>query len=94
MEADPKTDERRKGGMSKIFVRKRRDVGKGAGRPRFAVVAVEDIDLTFFKTRLRRAELERIATEVDASIVYLPRGDRTGQPEQEDRGGHRRRDAE
>ena len=61
--------------MTKIFVRARRHVGQGAGRPRFAVVAVEGGHLKFLKTRLRRAELEKIAAELEAEIVYLPRGE-------------------
>lgn len=61
--------------MGKIFVRHRRHVGPGAGRPRFAVVAVQGLDLRVFKTRLRRAELEKIAAEVEAEVVYLPRGE-------------------
>jgi hypothetical protein len=67
--------------MSKIFVRQRRHVGEGAGRPRFAIVAVQGADLKVFRTRLRRAELEKIATEVDAELVYLPRGEQGGRPE-------------
>lgn len=60
--------------MVKIFVRERRDVGKRAGRPRFAVVGVEGSDLTFFKTRIRRAELDTIAEAIGAEVVTLPRG--------------------
>ena len=62
--------------MSKIFVRQRRHVGQGAGRPRFAIVAVQGADLKIFKTRVRQAELEKIAAETDAEIVYLPHGER------------------
>jgi len=29
-----------------------------------------------FKTRVRRAEIEKIAAETGAEIVYLPRGER------------------
>jgi hypothetical protein len=61
--------------MSKIFVRHRRHVGQGAGRPRFAIVAADGVDLRVFKTRVRRAELEKIAAETGAEIVYLPRGE-------------------
>ena len=61
--------------MSKIFVRQRRHVGQGAGRPRFAIVAAQGPDLKIFKTRVRRAELEKIAAESGAEIVYLPRGE-------------------
>lgn len=60
--------------MAKIFVRERRDVGEGDGRPRFAVVGVQGSDLKFFKSRVRRAELEAIAQAVGAEVVYLPKG--------------------
>jgi hypothetical protein len=75
--------------MSKIFVRHRRHVSQGAGRPRFAIVAAHGTDLSIFKTRVRRAELEKIATEIDAEIVYLPRSEQAEQSE--DEGGQRRR---
>ena len=77
--------------MSKIFVRHRRHVSQGAGRPRFAIIAVQGTDLKVFQTRVRRAELEKIAAEVDAEIVYLPRGEQAGGPEGEAGRGHRRR---
>jgi hypothetical protein len=76
--------------MSKIFVRHRRNVGQGAGRPRFAIVAVQGADLKVFKTRVRRAELEKIAAELEAEIVYLPRGESEDGPEEEGGKGRRR----
>jgi hypothetical protein len=63
--------------VSKIFVRERRDIGQGAGRPRFAVVAAAGTDLKIYQTHIRRAELEKLAAEVGAEIVYLPRGEHT-----------------
>ena len=69
--------------MSKIFVRHRRHVGQGAGRPRFAIVAAQGVDLRVFKTRVRRAEIEKIAAETGAEIVYLPRGERAASVEAE-----------
>jgi hypothetical protein len=76
--------------MTKIFVRHRRHVSRGAGRPRFAVVAVQGTDLAVYRTRVRRAELEKIAAEVEAEIVYLPRGEHSeesaGEPGQRRRG--------
>jgi hypothetical protein len=60
--------------MGKIFVRERRDVGEGAGRPRFAIVATAGTDLKVFRPRIRKSELEKIASETGAEIVYLPRG--------------------
>jgi hypothetical protein len=77
--------------MSKIFVRHRRHVGQGAGRPRFAIVAAQGTDLNVYKTRVRRAELEKIAAEIDAEIVYLPRGESAEEPEGEGSKGRRRR---
>lgn len=77
--------------MSKIFVRYRRHVGQGAGRPRLAIVAAQGADLKVFKTRVRRAELEKIATEVGAEVVYLPRGEEGDEPEGESKRGRRRR---
>jgi hypothetical protein len=76
--------------MSKIFVRHRRHVGQGSGRPRFAIVAAEGADLRVFKTRVRRAELEKIASEIGAEIVYLPRGEHTDGPENGGGKGRRR----
>jgi hypothetical protein len=77
--------------MSKLFVRHRQHVGQGAGRPRFAIVAVEGVDLKVYRTRVRRAELEKISAEIGAEIVYLPRGEYADNPEsQGDTGSGRR----
>jgi len=76
--------------MSTLFIRHRRHVGKGAGRPRFAIVASHGVDLRVYKTRVRRAELEKIAADLDAEIVYLPRGERA----EEGQGRRRRERAE
>ena len=73
--------------MSKLFVRHRRHVGEGAGRPRFAIVASEGADLRVYKTRIRRAELHKLAAELGAEVVYLPRGERAEEGE-----GRRRRE--
>jgi hypothetical protein len=74
--------------MAKIFVRERRHVGERAGRPRFAVLGVQDSDLKFFKTKIRRAELDAIAASIGAEVVILPRGDNENNG---DGGGGRRR---
>lgn len=80
--------------MSKIFVRERRHAGRGTGRPRFAIVAVQGADLKVFKSRVRRAELKAIAAEIGAEVVYLPRGEQGEEPLGEGRRGrrHRRRE--
>ena len=77
--------------MSKIFVRYRHHVGQGAGRPRFAIIAVEGAALTVFKTRVRRAELEKIASEIGAELVYLPRGEHASGVNPTEDGGQGRR---
>jgi len=61
--------------MSKIFVRERLQVGPGMGMPRFAVVAVNGTDLRIFARHVRKAELEKLAEETGAEIVYLPKGE-------------------
>jgi len=80
--------------MSKIFVRERRHASRGTGRPRFAIIAVHGADLKMFRSRVRRAELETLATEIGAEIVYLPRGEQGAEPQGEGGRGrrHRRRE--
>ena len=80
--------------MSKIFVRERRHAARGTGRPRFAIIAVQGTDLKMFRSRVRRAELETLAAEIGAEIIYLPRGEQGEEPQDEGRRGrrHRRRE--
>ena len=61
--------------MGKLFVRERGNVGKGAGRPRFEIVGVHDIDLRVYHSHIRKSELEKIAEVLEAEIIYLPRGE-------------------
>jgi hypothetical protein len=78
--------------MSKIFVRHRRHAEQGTGSPRFAIVAVEGVDLRVYRAHVRRAELEKIAADIDAELVYLPRGEHADAPEDESlKGRHRRK---
>jgi hypothetical protein len=77
--------------MSKIFARERRHAKRGTGRPRFAIVAVQGADLKVFKSRVRRAELETLAAEMGAEIVYLPRGEQGEEPQGKGGRGQRRR---
>ncbi len=78
--------------MTKIFVRERRDAGRGTGRPRFVIVAVQGSDLKVFQPRIRRRELEALASAVGAEIVYLPRGEQKEAGDQANRGRRRRRE--
>ncbi len=61
--------------MSKIFVRERGNVGKGDATPRFEIVGVTGADLKIYLSHVRKLEVEKIAADVGAEIVYLPRGE-------------------
>lgn len=62
---------------SKIYVRERMKVKTGVKAPRFRVLAVTngsgaEAQLTFpTRMHLRKVELERIAKDVNAEVVYL-----------------------
>jgi len=75
--------------MSKIFVRERGNVREGDGQPRFAVVGVHGTDMKFFKTHLRKGEMDAIAQAIGAELVMLPRG--SGEHVGEEGGGGKRR---
>lgn len=55
----------------KIFVRERRKSGPQEKKPRFVVVAVAGLDLRFKATHIRKKEIEEIADQLDAEVVYL-----------------------
>ena len=74
--------------MGKIYARERSNVGKGAGRPRFEIVAVNALDLKVYHSHIRKAELEKIAADLGAEVIYLPRGEGA---EKEEHGKNRRR---
>jgi len=63
---------------------------RGAGRPRFALVATQGTDVEFYQVHLRRKELEALAAAVGAEIVYLPAAGPAGEEEKENEGGGRR----
>lgn len=85
----PKTGRKGVATMAKIFVRERGNVDEGDARPRFAVVGTHGTDIKFFKTHLRKGELEAIAQAVAAELVTLPRG--RGEHAGEEGGGGKRR---
>lgn len=58
-------------GKGKIFVRERRKVGEKEKQPRFAVAAVSGIDLKIKANHVRKQEIEEIANQLDAEVVYL-----------------------
>lgn len=58
----------------KIFVRERRKVEKGEKKPRFRVVGVSGGELRIYADHFRKKELEQIAQETGAAIVWLEAG--------------------
>jgi hypothetical protein len=56
---------------TKIFVRERRKVEKGEKKPRFRIVGVSGGDLRIYAEHFRKKEIEQIATETSASVVWL-----------------------
>ncbi|MDD2777428.1 MAG: hypothetical protein PHS47_00675 [Methanocellales archaeon] len=61
---------------TKIYVRERTKVGSGVKQPKFRVVAVthntdDGTHLKIEGTHFRKTELEKIAKDIDAEIVYL-----------------------
>lgn len=58
--------------MSKIFVRERRKIEKGEKKPRLRIVGVSGGDVKIYAKHIRKVELETIANETGAQIVYLP----------------------
>jgi hypothetical protein len=61
--------------MTKIYVQGR--VKAGAKQPRYRVVAITGLEkgLQVFVPHIRRAELESIAQDIGAEVIYLEPGD-------------------
>jgi hypothetical protein len=59
---------------TKIFVRERRKVEKGEKKPRFRVVGVSGGDLKIYAEHFRKKELEQIAQETGAAVIWLDAG--------------------
>ncbi len=59
--------------MAKIFVRERRKVEKGEKKARFRVVGLGGKDVKLYTKHIRKSELDIIAKETGADIIYLPK---------------------
>lgn len=61
--------------MTKMYVRER--VKAGAKQPRYRVVAITGLEGGFkvFAPHFRRADIERIADDIGAEVIYLEPGD-------------------
>ncbi len=55
----------------KIFYRERIKVGSKEKKPRFKLVAVADVNITFYAYHLKKKELEEIAASVGADLVLI-----------------------
>ena len=55
----------------KIYVRERQKVGEGVESPKYRVVAVTGGQLQIVATHFRKFEIEQIAKEVGAEIVFM-----------------------
>lgn len=69
----------------KIYVRERMLSKEGGRNPRFRIVATEGGDLRFHADHIRKVDLDTIAGDLDAQVIYLPeqsegrgKGDGTG----------------
>jgi hypothetical protein len=56
----------------KIYVRERMLSKEGGRNPRFRIVATEGGDLRFHADHIRKVDLETIAGDLDAQVIYLP----------------------
>ena len=55
----------------KIYVRERQKVKEGAEQPKYRVVAVTGGQIQVEATHFRKFEVEQIAKDLSAEIVYL-----------------------
>jgi hypothetical protein len=55
----------------KIYVRERTKVGEGVRQPRYIILAVAGGDLKVYAHHFRKTELEQIASDCGADLVYL-----------------------
>lgn len=55
----------------KIYVRERQKVGEGVRQPKFRIVAITGGQLQVEASHFRKIELEHIAKDVGAELVFL-----------------------
>jgi len=55
----------------KIYVRERQKVGEGVRQPMFRILAVTGGQIQIEGIHFRKFEIERIAKDLDAEVVYL-----------------------
>ena len=57
--------------MLKIYVRERMKVGEGVKQPMYRIVAVTGGQVQIELTHFRKFEIEQIAIEIGAEVVYM-----------------------
>jgi hypothetical protein len=55
----------------KIYVRERQKVGEGVEQPKYRVVAVTGGQVQIEATHFRKFEIEQIASDLKAEIIYM-----------------------
>jgi hypothetical protein len=55
----------------KIYVRERQKVGEGVESPKYRVVAVTGGEIQVEATHFRKFEIEQIAKDVKAEVVFM-----------------------
>jgi hypothetical protein len=58
--------------MNIIFVRERRKIEEGEKKPRLRIVGVSGNSLRLYAKHVRKNELDIIARESGAQVIYLP----------------------
>jgi hypothetical protein len=57
--------------MMKIYVRERQKVGEGVESPKYRIIAVTGGELQIEATHFRKFEIEQVAKDVMAQVVYM-----------------------
>jgi len=55
----------------KIYVRERQKVGEGVESPKYRIVAVTGGTIQIEATHFRKFEIEQIATDMKAEVVFM-----------------------
>ena len=55
----------------KIYVRERQKVGEGVESPKYRVIAVTEGQIQIQATHFRKFEIEQIAKDVGAEVVFM-----------------------
>jgi hypothetical protein len=55
----------------KIYIRERQKVGEGVRQPKYRIVAVTGGQVQIEATHFRKLEIEQIAKDIGAEIVFL-----------------------